>query len=49
MKHANIIFGQAVVQRNYEHMQTQERTNAKLITDYDVVNMLFPVFFNWGW
>jgi len=27
MKHADIIFGQAVIQRDYEHMQKQERTN----------------------
>ncbi len=31
-----IIFGHAVIQRNYDHMQKQERTNAILITDYVV-------------
>ncbi len=31
-----IIFAHAVIQRNYKHMQKQERTNAILITDYVV-------------
>ncbi len=31
-----IIFGHAVIQKIYEHMQKQERTNAILITDYVV-------------
>lgn len=38
---ADIIFGQAVVQRNYEHVQKQEITNTILITDYVVLNVCF--------
>jgi len=33
---AYIMFDQAVVQRNYEHIQKQERSNEILITDYVV-------------
>ncbi len=31
-----ILFGDAFIQINYEHMQKQERTNTILITDYVV-------------
>ncbi len=33
-KWADIIFGQAVIERNYKYMQKQDRTNEKLITGY---------------
>jgi len=37
LKGADINVGQAVKQRNCEHMQKQERTNKLLIIEYDVV------------
>jgi len=39
-----IIFGQTVMQTNYEHMHKQERTKKILITDYAVVNACWELF-----
>jgi len=41
----DIIFGQAVIQRNYEHMQKQETISEIFINDFVLVKVLFPVSF----
>jgi len=38
------IFGQAIMQRNYEHMQKKERTIEVLLTEYAVANTCFLIF-----